>query len=105
MLLSPDVWRVTLRCLSRQDIVEEVTSDYIREKLWSASEDLLVRFEATTLGPALREEFEARKAFLYEQTESVVKIQVRESPTTVTESCPVVGKYLLGRQHHQLPAF
>lgn len=85
--------------------MEEVTSDYIREKLWSASEDLLVCFEATTSGPALREEFEARKAFLYEQTESVVKIQVRESPTTVTESCPVVRKYLLGRQHHQLPAF
>ncbi|XP_031216019.1 ras GTPase-activating-like protein IQGAP2 isoform X1 [Mastomys coucha] len=58
-----------------EDIVEEVTSDYIRENLWSASEDLLVRFEATSSGPILLEEFEARKAFLYEQTESVVKIQ------------------------------
>lgn len=58
-----------------EDIVEKVTSQYIRENLWSASEDLLLRFEATNSGPILREEFEARKAFLYKQVENVVKIQ------------------------------
>lgn len=58
-----------------EDIVEKVTSDYIRENLWSASEDLLLRFEATNSGPILREEFKARKAFLYKQVENVVKIQ------------------------------
>ncbi|GAB1298459.1 Ras GTPase-activating-like protein IQGAP2 [Apodemus speciosus] len=77
-------WVQPESCLSKEswltgeeieDIVEEVTSHYIRENMWSASEDLLVRFEATNSGPILREEFEARKAFLYDQTESVIKIQ------------------------------
>lgn len=65
-----------------QDIVEEVTVRYIREKMWSASEDLLLRFQATSSGPMLKAEFEARKSFLSDQEENVVKIQVRESPQT-----------------------
>ncbi|XP_070090759.1 ras GTPase-activating-like protein IQGAP2 isoform X2 [Equus caballus] len=58
-----------------EDIIEEVTANYIREKMWSASEDLLLRFEATSSGARLRKEYEARKSFLYEQEEHVVKIQ------------------------------
>nr|XP_008539665.1 PREDICTED: ras GTPase-activating-like protein IQGAP2 [Equus przewalskii] len=65
-----------------EDIIEEVTANYIREKMWSASEDLLLRFEATSSGARLRKEYEARKSFLYEQEEHVVKIQVCELPTT-----------------------
>uniref|UniRef100_A0A8C2NQU9 Ras GTPase-activating-like protein IQGAP2 n=1 Tax=Capra hircus TaxID=9925 RepID=A0A8C2NQU9_CAPHI len=58
-----------------EDIVEDITADYIREKIWSASEDMLQRFQATTSGPLIRKEYEARKAFLYEQEKHVVKIQ------------------------------
>uniref|UniRef100_A0A4X1SWS3 IQ motif containing GTPase activating protein 2 n=1 Tax=Sus scrofa TaxID=9823 RepID=A0A4X1SWS3_PIG len=58
-----------------KDIIEEITADYIREKMWSAPEDMLLRFQATSSGPRLRKEFEARKAFLYDQEEHVVKIQ------------------------------
>ncbi|PNJ60721.1 IQGAP2 isoform 14, partial [Pongo abelii] len=58
-----------------EDIIEEVTVGYIRENIWSASEELLLRFQATSSGPILREEFEARKSFLHEQEENVVKIQ------------------------------
>ncbi|XP_054434480.1 ras GTPase-activating-like protein IQGAP2 [Pteronotus mesoamericanus] len=58
-----------------EDIVQEITAGYIREKMWSASEDLLLRFQATSSGPLLRKEYEARKSFLYEQEEHVVKIQ------------------------------
>ena len=68
--------------VSCQDIVEEITAGYIREKMWSASEDLLLHFQATSSGPLLRKEYEARKSFLYEQEEHVVKIQVCDSPTT-----------------------
>uniref|UniRef100_A0A2K5DDQ2 IQ motif containing GTPase activating protein 2 n=1 Tax=Aotus nancymaae TaxID=37293 RepID=A0A2K5DDQ2_AOTNA len=60
---------------SSWDIIEEVTVGYIRENIWSASEELLLRFQATSSGPILREEFEARKSFLHEQEENVVKIQ------------------------------
>uniref|UniRef100_A0A8C4KVQ3 IQ motif containing GTPase activating protein 2 n=1 Tax=Equus asinus asinus TaxID=83772 RepID=A0A8C4KVQ3_EQUAS len=67
---------VTIRNISCQDIIEEVTANYIREKMWSASEDLLLRFEATSSGARLRKEYEARKSFLYEQEEHVVKIQM-----------------------------
>ena len=82
MLLSSDVWSVTIRNISCQDIIEEVTADYIREKMWSATEDMLLCFQAATSGPLLRKEHEARKSFLYEQEEHVTKIQVCESPTT-----------------------
>ncbi|KAB0345717.1 hypothetical protein FD754_022643, partial [Muntiacus muntjak] len=58
-----------------EDIVEDITADYIRENIWSATEDMLQRFQATTSGPLIRKEYEARKAFLYEQEEHVVKIQ------------------------------
>ncbi|XP_059999130.1 ras GTPase-activating-like protein IQGAP2 [Lagenorhynchus albirostris] len=58
-----------------EDIIEEVTADYIREKMWSATEDMLLRFQAATSGPLLRKEYEARKSFLYEQEEHVIKIQ------------------------------
>ncbi|XP_012372873.2 ras GTPase-activating-like protein IQGAP2 [Octodon degus] len=58
-----------------EDIIEEVTVRYIREKIWSASEDDLLCFQATSSGPMLREEFEARKSFLRDQEENVIKIQ------------------------------
>ncbi|XP_019496548.1 PREDICTED: ras GTPase-activating-like protein IQGAP2 [Hipposideros armiger] len=58
-----------------EDIIEAVTADYIREKMWSASEDMLLRFQATSSGPLLRQEYEARKSFLYEQEANVAKIQ------------------------------
>ncbi|XP_055454336.1 ras GTPase-activating-like protein IQGAP2 [Psammomys obesus] len=58
-----------------EDIIAKVTADYIRESMWSASEDMLLRFQATSAGPILREEFEARKSFLYDQVDSVVKLQ------------------------------
>ncbi|KAF6124890.1 IQ motif containing GTPase activating protein 2 [Phyllostomus discolor] len=58
-----------------EDIVEEITAGYIREKMWSASEDMLLHFQATSAGPLLRKEYEARKSFLYAQEEHVVKIQ------------------------------
>eukprot|EP00069_Balaena_mysticetus_P020955 bmy_13320T0 len=58
-----------------EDIIEEVTADYIREKMWSATEDMLLCFQAATSGPLLRKKYEARKSFLYEQEEHVTKIQ------------------------------
>ncbi|XP_054992245.1 ras GTPase-activating-like protein IQGAP2 [Sorex araneus] len=58
-----------------EDIIGEVLANYIREKMWSASEDLLLRFQATSSGPKLREEFEARKSYLNEQEKHVIKIQ------------------------------
>lgn len=82
MLLSLGVWGVTIRNVSCQDIVEEVTTGYIREKMWSAPEDFLLRLQHTRSGALLRKEYEARKSFLYEQEEHVVKIQVCDSPAT-----------------------
>ncbi|KAM9253748.1 ras GTPase-activating-like protein IQGAP2 [Dugong dugon] len=58
-----------------EDIISEITASYIREKIWSASEDLILRFKSTPSGHRLSEEFEARKSFLYDQEASVVKIQ------------------------------
>lgn len=82
MLLLPDVWSVTIRNVSCQDIIKEVTANYIREKIWSASEDMLLHFQTTSSGTLLRKEYESRKSFLYEQEEHVAKIQVCDSPTT-----------------------
>lgn len=50
--------------------------------MWSAPEDFLLRLQHTRSGALLRKEFEARKSFLYEQEEQVVKIQVCDSPAT-----------------------
>ncbi|KAK1345173.1 hypothetical protein QTO34_013883 [Cnephaeus nilssonii] len=61
-----------------KDIVEEVTTGYIRERMWSAPEDFLLRFQDTRSGSLLRKEYEARKSFLYEQEKHVVKIQKNE---------------------------
>ncbi|XP_049721764.1 ras GTPase-activating-like protein IQGAP2 isoform X1 [Elephas maximus indicus] len=58
-----------------EDIISEITASYIREKIWSASEDLILRFKSTPSGHLLSEEFEARKSFLYDQEAYVVKIQ------------------------------
>ncbi|XP_012577218.1 PREDICTED: ras GTPase-activating-like protein IQGAP2 [Condylura cristata] len=58
-----------------EDIIEERTVDYIRQKMWSASEDMLLRFQATSCGPQLWQEFEARKSFLHDQEKHVIKIQ------------------------------
>ncbi|KAK7811684.1 hypothetical protein U0070_022327 [Myodes glareolus] len=70
--LSKESW---LTAEEIEDIIEEVTANYIRENMWSAPEELLLRFQATSSGPTLRKEFEARKSFLNDQVESVVKIQ------------------------------
>ena len=58
---------------------------------------MLQRFQATTSGPLIRKEYEARKAFLYEQEEHVVKIQVRESSPTCNRqlSYPMKMFYLI----------
>ncbi|XP_075397308.1 ras GTPase-activating-like protein IQGAP2 [Tenrec ecaudatus] len=58
-----------------EDIISEITANYIREKIWSAPEDLILRFKDTNVGPRLSEEFEVRKLFLYDQEASVIKIQ------------------------------
>ncbi|XP_047585555.1 ras GTPase-activating-like protein IQGAP2 isoform X1 [Lutra lutra] len=58
-----------------EDIVEKVTTDYVREKMWSASGDLLLRLQATSAGSLLKKEYEARKSYLYEQEKHVAKIQ------------------------------
>ncbi|XP_023376178.1 ras GTPase-activating-like protein IQGAP2 [Pteropus vampyrus] len=58
-----------------EDIIKEVTANYIREKIWSASEDMLLHFQTTSSGTLLRKEYESRKSFLYEQEEHVAKIQ------------------------------
>ncbi|XP_027460640.1 ras GTPase-activating-like protein IQGAP2 isoform X4 [Zalophus californianus] len=58
-----------------EDTVEKVTTDYVRKKMWSASDDLLLRLQATSAGSLLRKEYEARKSYLYEQEKRVVKIQ------------------------------
>ncbi|XP_004413451.1 PREDICTED: ras GTPase-activating-like protein IQGAP2 [Odobenus rosmarus divergens] len=58
-----------------EDTVEKVTTDYVRKKMWSASDDLLLRLQATSAGSLLRKEYEARKSYLYEQEKHVVKIQ------------------------------
>uniref|UniRef100_A0A8C7AFJ3 IQ motif containing GTPase activating protein 2 n=1 Tax=Neovison vison TaxID=452646 RepID=A0A8C7AFJ3_NEOVI len=58
-----------------EDIVEKVTTDYVREKMWSASGDLLLRLQATSAGSLLKKEYEARKSYLYEQEKPVAKIQ------------------------------
>uniref|UniRef100_A0A452RMD5 IQ motif containing GTPase activating protein 2 n=1 Tax=Ursus americanus TaxID=9643 RepID=A0A452RMD5_URSAM len=83
-----------------EDIVEKVTTDYVREKMWSASDDLLLRLQATSAGSLLRKEYEARKSYLYEQEKPVVKIQVCEPPTTSYGklSCPLktLGKIMTG---------
>ncbi|XP_017495725.3 ras GTPase-activating-like protein IQGAP2 isoform X1 [Manis javanica] len=77
-------WALPETCLLREswlmtkeieDIVEDVTVNHIRENMWSASEDLLLRFKATSAGSLLRKEYEARKSYLYDQEEHVVKIQ------------------------------
>ncbi|EHB00369.1 Ras GTPase-activating-like protein IQGAP2 [Heterocephalus glaber] len=76
--VTPESWVPKESWLKREeieDIIEEVTVGYIREKMWNASEDLLLRFQATSSGPMLREQFEARKSFLHDQEENVVKIQ------------------------------
>ncbi|XP_058131068.1 ras GTPase-activating-like protein IQGAP2 isoform X2 [Dasypus novemcinctus] len=58
-----------------EDIIKETTKSYIREKMWTASEDTMLRFQATSSGAQLKEEFETRKSFLHEQEQNVVKIQ------------------------------
>uniref|UniRef100_G1TKE7 IQ motif containing GTPase activating protein 2 n=1 Tax=Oryctolagus cuniculus TaxID=9986 RepID=G1TKE7_RABIT len=70
--LTKDSW---LTGQEIQDIVEKVTEEHIREKMWSASHESLLRFQSTSFGPRLSQEFEARKAFLSEQEGSAVKIQ------------------------------
>ncbi|XP_073761408.1 ras GTPase-activating-like protein IQGAP2 isoform X3 [Callorhinus ursinus] len=70
--LPKDSW---LMAKEIEDTVEKVTTDYVRKKMWSASDDLLLRLQATSAGSLLRKEYEARKSYLYEQEKRVVKIQ------------------------------
>lgn len=65
--------------------------------MWSASDDLLLRLQATSAGSLLRKEYEARKSYLYEQEKPVVKIQVCEPPTTSYGklSCPLKTFHLV----------
>lgn len=65
--------------------------------MWSASDDLLLRLQATSAGSLLRKEYEARKSYLYEQEKPVVKIQVCEPPTTSYSklSCPLKTLHLV----------
>ncbi|XP_076995508.1 ras GTPase-activating-like protein IQGAP2 isoform X2 [Tamandua tetradactyla] len=58
-----------------KEIIEETTKKYIREKMWTASEDMILRFQATSSGPQLKKEFESRKSFLYDQEAKVLRIQ------------------------------
>ncbi|XP_037657712.1 ras GTPase-activating-like protein IQGAP2 [Choloepus didactylus] len=58
-----------------EEIIEETTKNYIRDKMWTASEETVLRFQATSSGAQLKQEFETRKSFLYDQEENVVKIQ------------------------------
>lgn len=58
-----------------EDTIRGVTEGYMREKIWSASDDMLLQFGASSLGPLLFKEFEDRKSFFQEQEENVVKIQ------------------------------
>ncbi|XP_072848768.2 ras GTPase-activating-like protein IQGAP2 isoform X1 [Pogona vitticeps] len=58
-----------------QNIVEQITSDYKREQLWFANEDLIIQLQAKARGFLFRKKYKERKAYLQSQEPSVIKIQ------------------------------
>lgn len=59
-----------------QKIVSEITSNYNREQLWFANEDLIIQLQAKAKGFLVRKKYKERKAYLQAQEPSVIKIQV-----------------------------
>uniref|UniRef100_A0ABM5FTN1 Ras GTPase-activating-like protein IQGAP2 isoform X1 n=1 Tax=Pogona vitticeps TaxID=103695 RepID=A0ABM5FTN1_9SAUR len=58
-----------------QNIIEQITSDYKREQLWFANEDLIIQLQAKARGFLFRKKYKERKAYLQSQEPSVIKIQ------------------------------
>ncbi|XP_032070317.1 ras GTPase-activating-like protein IQGAP2 isoform X1 [Thamnophis elegans] len=58
-----------------QKIVSEITSNYNREQLWCANEDLIIQLQAKARGFLVRKKYKERKAYLQTQEPSVIKIQ------------------------------
>ncbi|XP_026573639.1 ras GTPase-activating-like protein IQGAP2 isoform X3 [Pseudonaja textilis] len=58
-----------------QKIVSEITSNYNREQLWFANEDLIIQLQAKARGFLVRKKYKERKAYLQAQEPSVIKIQ------------------------------
>ncbi|XP_056396337.1 ras GTPase-activating-like protein IQGAP2 isoform X2 [Hyla sarda] len=64
--------------LTREDIQTvcgKITSDYNREQLWMANENLITLLQAHTRGYLTRKAFRERKAYLHQQGPHAVKIQ------------------------------
>uniref|UniRef100_A0A8C6X7K2 IQ motif containing GTPase activating protein 2 n=1 Tax=Naja naja TaxID=35670 RepID=A0A8C6X7K2_NAJNA len=53
----------------------EITSNYNREQLWFANEDLIIQLQAKARGFLVRKKYKERKAYLQAQEPSVIKIQ------------------------------
>ncbi|KAH0628012.1 hypothetical protein JD844_008660 [Phrynosoma platyrhinos] len=58
-----------------QNIVNQITTDYNREQLWFANEDLIIQLQAKARGLLVRKKYKERKAYLQTQEPSVIKIQ------------------------------
>ncbi|KAJ6669822.1 hypothetical protein lerEdw1_000371, partial [Lerista edwardsae] len=58
-----------------QNIVGQITSDYNREQLWFANEDLIIQLQAQARGFLVRKKYKERKAYFQSQEPSVIKIQ------------------------------
>ncbi|XP_039219978.1 ras GTPase-activating-like protein IQGAP2 isoform X2 [Crotalus tigris] len=58
-----------------QKIVSEITSNYNREQLWFANEDLIIQLQAKAKGFLVRKKYKERKTYLQAQEPSVIKIQ------------------------------
>ncbi|XP_063819792.1 ras GTPase-activating-like protein IQGAP2 isoform X3 [Pseudophryne corroboree] len=58
-----------------QAIVGKITSDYNREQLWMANENLITLLQARMRGYLARKVFRERKAYLHKQEPYAVKIQ------------------------------
>ncbi|CAI5787416.1 GTPase-activating IQGAP2 isoform X2 [Podarcis lilfordi] len=58
-----------------QNIVAQITSDYNREQLWFANEDLIIQLQAKARGFLVRKKYKERKAYLQNQEPSVIKLQ------------------------------
>lgn len=58
-----------------QNIVSQITSDYNREQLWFANEDLIIQLQAQARGFLVRKKYKERKAYFQSQEPSVIKIQ------------------------------
>ncbi|XP_060617620.2 ras GTPase-activating-like protein IQGAP2 isoform X1 [Anolis sagrei] len=58
-----------------KNIVNQITSDYNREQLWFANEDLIIQLQARARGFLIRRKYKERKAYLQTQEPSVIKLQ------------------------------